>query len=72
MDQEDKMGEADLPVAFMPNLDVITTIQMDGMLTMEEFEQAVNIALDGCEQIYKLQKDALKKKFVRVTEEAGE
>lgn len=72
MDHEDKMGEADLPVAFMPNLDVITSIQMDGMLTMEEFEQAVNIALDGCGQIYKLQKDALKEKFVRVTEEAGE
>jgi exosome complex component RRP41 len=68
MDLEDKMGEADLPVALMPNLNVITSLQMDGMLTPEEFEQAVDLALEGCRQTYTLQKEALKEKYVPVKE----
>lgn len=69
MDAEDKKGEADVPLAWMPNLNVITLLQMDGLLTLEEFEQAVNLALKGCKQIYKLQKEALTAKYVSIKEE---
>ncbi len=41
---------------------------MDGMLTGEEFEQAINLAVEGCKQIYQLQKEALKAKYVEVKE----
>jgi exosome complex component RRP41 len=68
MDTEDKMGTADVPVALMPNLNAITLMQMDGILTLEEFETAVNLALDGCRKIYALQKEALKAKYVGVKE----
>jgi exosome complex component RRP41 len=71
MDTEDKVGEADVPVAFMPNLNAITLLQMDGNLSVEEFENAVGMALDGCKQLYALQKEALKSKYV-VAEEAEE
>jgi len=71
-DLEDKGGEADLPLAWMPTLNSVTLLQMDGMLTTDEFEQAVNIAIEGCKQIYKLQKEALKAKYVAVREEAEE
>jgi exosome complex component RRP41 len=71
-DAEDKLGEADVPVALMPTLDATTLLQMDGNLTLEEFEQALNLALDGCKQIYKLQKDALKAKYVEVKEATEE
>ncbi len=67
-DVEDKEGEADLPLAYMSNLNAITLLQMDGMLTNEEFEQAINLAVEGCKQIYQLQKDALKAKYVEVKE----
>jgi exosome complex component RRP41 len=67
-DLEDKQGEADVPVAYMPNLNAITLLQMDGMLTSEEFEQAINLAVEGCKQIYELQKEALKAKYVEVKE----
>jgi exosome complex component RRP41 len=67
-DAEDKLGEADVPVAFMPTLDAVTLLQMDGNLSMEEFEQAVNLALKGCKEIYKLQKEALKAKYVALKE----
>jgi len=71
-DFEDKRGEADTPLAWMPNLNALTLLQMDGMLTIDEFEQVVSIALEGCKQIYKLQKEALKEKYVAVKEEVEE
>ncbi|HVO85867.1 MAG TPA: exosome complex exonuclease Rrp41 [Candidatus Eisenbacteria bacterium] len=72
MDTEDKLGGADVPVALMPNLNAVTLLQMDGILTHEEFEKAVNMALDGCRQIYAMQKEALKQKYVNVSEETKE
>jgi exosome complex component RRP41 len=68
MDEEDKAGTADLPVALMPNLDAITLLQMDGILTPEEFEKAVSLAVEGCKKIYTMQKEALKAKYVVVKE----
>jgi exosome complex component RRP41 len=69
MDTEDKLGSADVPVALMPNLNAITLLQMDGSLSTDEFESAVNLALEGCKQIYALQKEALRTKYVNVKEE---
>ncbi len=68
MDTEDKIGSADVPVALMPNLNAITLLQMDGILTFEEFEKAVNLALEGCRKIHAMQKEALKTKYVNVKE----
>lgn len=68
MDTEDKLGAADVPVALMPNLNAVTLLQMDGNLTHEEFEKAVNMAIEGCKQIYVMQKEALKKKYMNVSE----
>ncbi|MBS7608559.1 MAG: exosome complex exonuclease Rrp41 [Candidatus Bathyarchaeia archaeon] len=67
-DVEDKVGTADVPVAYMPNLGVITLLQMDGILTSEEFEKAVNLAIEGCMKIYAMQREALKAKYVSVKE----
>jgi exosome complex component RRP41 len=68
MDTEDKIGTADVPVALMPNLNAVTLLQMDGILTSEEFDKALNLALEGCRKIYVMQKEALKAKYVNVKE----
>jgi exosome complex component RRP41 len=68
-DTEDKVGSADVPVAFMPNLNAVTLLQMDGILTCEEFEKAVNMAIEGCRKIYALQKEALKTKYMVAEQE---
>lgn len=68
-DLEDKEGEADLPVAYMPNLGVISLLQMDGLLTIEEFKRALDLAIEGCKQIYRMQKEALKAKYLAIKEE---
>jgi exosome complex component RRP41 len=64
MDAEDKSGEADMPVAYMPNFNAVTLLQMDGKLDSDEFEQALKMAVEGCKQIYVLQKEALKAKYL--------
>jgi exosome complex component RRP41 len=68
-DTEDKVGCADVPVAFMPNLNAVTLLQMDGVLTTDEFEKAVSMAIDGCKKIYELQKEALKTKYMLLEQE---
>jgi exosome complex component RRP41 len=68
MDTEDKLGLADVPVALMPNKNAITLLQMDGILTPDEFESAVNLAVDGCQRIYAMQKEVLKAKYVGAKE----
>lgn len=69
---EDKKGGADVPVALMPNFDAVTLLQMDGILTFEEFEKVLNLALEGCREMYTKQKEALKDKYISVREEVGE
>ena len=72
MDTEDKVGAADVPLALMPNMNAVTLLQMDGTLSLDEFEAAVNLALEGCKKIYDMQKEALKTKYVSIKEEAEE
>jgi exosome complex component RRP41 len=67
-DTEDKLGVADVPLALMPNLDAITLLQMDGKLSLDEFESAINLALEGCKKIYAMQKEVLKSKYAGVKE----
>src|ERR671936_2617179 len=37
-DTEDKEGGADMPVAYMPRLEQVTLLQLDGILTSEQFD----------------------------------
>ena len=64
--EEDNEGEADLPLAIIPRLNQITLLQMDGKLTEEELESAIKLAIKGCEDVYKLQIEALKRKYAGV------
>ena len=61
--EEDQEGQADMPVAYMPNLGKVTLIQLDGVLTPQEYEKCVNTALEGCKLVYEVQKKALQEKF---------
>lgn len=61
--EEDQEGQADMPVAYMPNLGKITLIQLDGVLTPQEYEKCVDTAIRGCKLVYEIQKNALRDKF---------
>ena len=62
-DYEDKGGDADLPLAYMSTVNAVTLLQMDGILSGEEFEQAVKMAVEGCKEINQIQKEALRAKY---------
>lgn len=62
-EEEDQTGQADMPVAIMPRTGDITFLQMDGNLTVPEFEEALKLAYDGCDYIYQLQQETLLKKY---------
>jgi exosome complex component RRP41 len=71
-DIEDKQGDADLPIAFMPKSGVITLLQMDGSLTEEEFNKALDMGIAACKKINEIQVEALKRKYISVKEQAEE
>jgi len=60
---EDCEGEADMPVAIAPRTEEILLMQMDGHMTYQEFEEALELALKGCREVSKLQKEALLRKY---------
>jgi exosome complex component RRP41 len=61
--EEDQAGQADMPVGYMPNLGQVTLLQLDGVLSPDEFKKCVDTGIDGCKQVYEIQKQALKDKF---------
>jgi len=61
--EEDQSGQADMPVGYMPNLDKITLIQLDGVLTLEEYKKCVETAIVGCKKVYEIQKQAIRDKY---------
>ncbi len=71
-DSEDKYGEADLPVAYVPNANLVTLLQMDGELTTEEFNKGLEMAVEACKTIHTMQREALKKKFREIKESVVE
>ena len=61
--EEDNYGNADLPIAIAPRTNEILLLQMDGHLTPEEFDHALDLAMKGCQHISTIQKEALKKRY---------
>jgi exosome complex component RRP41 len=62
-DTEDKEGGADMPVAYMPHLDEVTLLQLDGILTRDQFNQCFDTAVEGSKMVYEIQKQALMQKY---------
>jgi len=61
--EEDNFGDADLPVAISPRTNEILLLQMDGHLTVEEFNKALDLAIKGCHAASEIQKKAILDKY---------
>lgn len=66
-EEEDKKGEADMPVAMTPRLGSIVLLQLNGRMTSSEFKEALSLAKKGIDVLYELQRKALGKKFATFT-----
>jgi len=70
--KEDNFGQADLPVAIVPRTGEVVLLQMDGHLTQEEFPKALDLAIEGCKQVYEIQREALARRYSQIPTEGGE
>ena len=71
--EEDNFGQAEVPMAIVPSTDEIVLLQMDGNMTREEFDRAIDLAYGACHEIYEVQKAALKKRYdARMKQEESE
>ncbi len=67
MKDEDNFGEADMPFAFLirnGKIESIALLQMDGSLTKDEVKEALKLAKKGAMEIYKLQREAILKRYI--------
>src|SRR5437867_4351914 len=69
---EDNFGEADCPMAVVPRTGEIVLLQMDGHLTVDEFERAMDLSIVATRGIYELQRDALRRRYSAMAEQAME
>jgi ribonuclease PH len=52
-DKEDKEGESDMPMAYMPSKNAVTLLQMDGQITHAEFLRSIELLKKGCLDVYR-------------------
>jgi exosome complex component RRP41 len=57
---------ADIPIALMPNTGKITLLQMDGEVSKEQLQKALEMGKKACMKINEIQKQALKDKYKEV------
>jgi exosome complex component RRP41 len=67
--EEDNFGEADCPMAVVHGTGEIVLLQMDGHLTSEEFQRAMDLSMNAANRIYELQRDALRRRYSTTFEE---
>ena len=67
--EEDNFGDADLPIAISPRTGEILLLQMDGHLTLDEFNKALDLAVKGCHMVSEIQKKAILDKYQPALEE---
>jgi len=64
--EEDNNGEADVSIGILPNKNEVVLLQMDGLLSKDEFLKLVEMLKDSCKKIYEEQVKAIKNYFENV------
>jgi exosome complex component RRP41 len=68
---EDNYADADMPMAIAPRNNEILLLQMDGGLTVEQFNKAFGMVTEAGKTISKKQTDALKEMYTRIGGDTG-
>jgi exosome complex component RRP41 len=58
-----ELGATDIPIAYIPSMDKISLLQIDGEITREELKKALELGKKKCLELYEVQKKALKDKY---------
>lgn len=65
---EDNFGEVDMAVSMIADQDKFVHLQMDGIVTKEEWGQLLTMAREGCGEIYKKMAAALRERYATTME----
>ena len=68
---EDKAGQADLPCAITWFNEELSLLQFDGDMNLEQMEEFLKLAKTALSDIYEIQLEALKKKYIEIQEEVS-
>jgi len=69
---EDNFGEVDCAIATVGGSDRVVLLQMDGIVTREEFSKLLKFGSEGCAKVYEKQKEALRKRYAIEAKENGQ
>ena len=61
--EEDNFGEADLPMALVPQSGRLVLLQMEGHMNREELSRSLDLGVVGCRKIYDVMKQALRDRY---------
>jgi exosome complex component RRP41 len=71
--EEDNFGQADLPMAILPKSGKVVLLQMDGDLSLDEFDKATSMIMEATKNIARIQREALAAKYKAISlERSGE
>ncbi len=61
--KEDKEGNADIPIATINGGEEITLLQMDGDLTVDQVDECVELAKEGCADLDRMQRETIHERY---------
>jgi exosome complex component RRP41 len=61
--EEDNFGEADMPLALVPQSGRLVLIQMEGHMTRDELREALDLGTKGAREIYERMRQALRARY---------
>ena len=61
--KEEEETYCDVPVAYIPGMDKISLLQMDGKLPPADVEKVIKTAIEGCKVMYEKQREALRERW---------
>ncbi len=62
--KEEELTACDLPVAYIPEENRISLVQMDGDLSKQDTLKVMELAIKGCKMLYEKQKEALRNRWM--------
>lgn len=62
-DEEDEDDAVDIPVAVLPRKQDFSLLQLDGLISKDHIIEVLQLGINGCQQIYDIQKKALKERY---------
>ena len=62
-EEDCELGATDVPIAYIPSIDKISLLQLDGPIKKDTLNKLLEIGKKKCLEIYEVQKQALKDKY---------